>query len=140
MAKKRRCRSGMITEFISHAARGRIMPEPNSDAKESLWQMVDALHKILDGDNPDDALDIERTVGQSPNTLKNFLIAHKIQTLKEKGENWEVITRLVNELLSKEGYQALSQSRLKNLYEEQRPGMEKALQPVVELTGLVRKR
>ena len=39
-----------------------------------------------------------------------------------------------------ESLTALSQSRLKNLYKEQRPGMEKALQPVVELTGLVRKR
>lgn len=129
----------MITEFISHAARGRIAPEPNSDAKASLWQIVDALAKILDGDNPDGALDIERTVGQSPNSEKNFLIACKIHMLKEEGENWEVITQLVNELLSKKGYQSLSQSRLKNIYKEQKPSIEKALQPEIELIGLLRK-
>lgn len=115
------------------------MPEPNSDAKESLWQIVDALDKILDGDNPDDALNIERTVGQSPDSEKNFLIACKIHMLKEEEENWEVITQLVNELLSKKGYQSLSQSRLKNLYKEQRPSMEKALQPEIDLIGLLRK-
>lgn len=126
----KRTRSDLIEAFLFNVNNGDISGPP------ILQRVVDALQKILDGEKPDTALKIERGPGGQSQD-RNFIVAYIIRDLRKKGEKVAVAHFYANKWLKEDGHKALSDKRLRDIYNQHKPKLVQieSIKLMVEKTG-----
>jgi len=132
-----RVSSYRISQFLNQVKRGFIVATPRTSGEVELPRIVDALKAILQGEDPDSALQItRRTNATSDRTLDVATIAYH-RRHKENPEKWVVIEHEINEILHPAG-ERMSQTTIKNHYRAHRERIEK--QVGVDALALLMKR
>jgi hypothetical protein len=123
----KRIQSNLIEQFLHHVDRGLIAAKIDSSGPAALHRVCDALRAIQDGDNVDSALGIERTRGGNEKPWK-FTLAALIHHWESRGEKWATIEVLAGDWLQSIGEKPLRQTRLRQIRDEKRPDVERAVQ------------
>jgi hypothetical protein len=111
--------SRLIKTFLLNVKEGNVTGLERSSGPTILDKITKALQAILDGEEPETALDIERKAGQ-PSEDRNFIVAYIIRDQRKKGEKAAVAHLEANNWLIKEGYRdkKLSDKRLRVIYNQ----------------------
>ena len=113
----KRAKSRLIDIFLSHVKSGLISGRDDSSGPEVLQEMVTTLQDILNGEDTDKALHIERLPGKPPDveTIKRAILIHQ---QRKAGEKWSVVELVVNSWLKSEGREPLSLERMRAIYKQ----------------------
>jgi hypothetical protein len=105
----------LLHRFIWHVTQGYVSAHSTS-GPPLLDRVVDAFQRILDGEDPDDALDITRSKTRRPyHPHLPFLLYH----LREVDHlSWKQVKPIVNAWLTKQCYGGLSKRALKDIYKD----------------------
>jgi hypothetical protein len=109
--------SDLILSFLLNVDKGLITGKDNSSGPGTLERTAVALREILDGAEPDKALEISRTGGTPPASITPAL-AYKIHEWRSADEKWVVIEKLASEWLAENGRDPLTASRLKKIHKK----------------------
>jgi hypothetical protein len=115
----KQAQSILILAFLDNVKSGLISGRDNSSGPVTLQQMATALQEILNGEDTDKALQIERQAGQ-PRDIENIKLASLIHQQRKAGEYWSVVAHNVNEWLENEGLKPRKLDHLKTLYSRNR--------------------
>lgn len=95
-----------------------------------LARLTEALQSILDGENPDEALALQRQKGPAANP-ETLHLAMLMEIARQRGDNWSTIEHLVNDLLlPRSGRAPLSPARLKNIHGTNKTEAQRLLRSV----------
>jgi len=120
----KRAQSMLIDSFLLHVKKEYITGLENSSGPLVLDQIVAALQDILNGEDTDKALHIERQRGQ-PRDIENIKLALLIHQQRKAGEKWSVVELIANKWLKNEGLNARKLDVLKTLYSRNRDWLQR---------------
>jgi hypothetical protein len=116
----KRVESDLITIFLDHVKNDYICGNENTGGPVMLERIVTALERILNGDDPDEALRIIRKAGPSPDGVLAVL-ALKIHEWRREKMKWAVVTIEANNWLSKHERKPVTERRLRAIYNQYLP-------------------
>lgn len=120
----KRAKSRLIDSFLLHVEKEYITGRENSSGPEVLQEMVAALQDILNGEDTDKALHIERQAG-GPSDERNFIVAMIMHAHYRADDKLVVAEGYANEWLEKTGYKRLSGRRLRDIWGQHRAEIER---------------
>jgi hypothetical protein len=109
--------SRLIKTFLLNVKEGNVTGLERSSGPTILDKITKALQAILDGEEPETALDIERKAGQ-PSEDRNFIVAYIIRDQRKKDEKAAVAHYYANKWLKESGHKTLSDKRLREIYNQ----------------------
>jgi hypothetical protein len=132
----KRAKSDLIDAFLVNVRKGLVSGREGSSGPVILQRMAEALEAIRDGANPNKALQVKRSAG-GPAEPDNLPLAFRIHQLRQARENWAVVEIVANEWLAERGRDAVTQTRMKQIYKQHRATVEmhESLARMMELTN-----
>ena len=119
----KRTRSNLIDAFLFNVKKKYVTGTEGSSGPVILGKIAVALQEILDGADPDDALQIERKRGQSADP-RNFTVASIIRAHRKEREKVAVAYMYANIWLEGNGHKTLSDKRLREIYKLHKAKLE----------------
>jgi hypothetical protein len=132
----KRAKSMLIDSFLFHIKKEYITGLENSSGPLVLERIVDALQDILNGEDPDKALQIKRGAGNPAKEERNLTIAKIMRAFEKAGEKKTAGYAEVNTWLKATGKNTLSKRSIGKIFEEYRPQVEvlEATAEIIEMT------
>lgn len=104
----------MIDLFLRMVSQGLITGRADANAPMILQEMSEALNRILSGENPDVALQIERQAG-GPKAQRNWTVAKILRAHEKDHGQMAAAYHAANTWLEDNGHKTLSEKRLRDI-------------------------